>query len=171
VGTNVHALEALNLMPDYPSIERVKEQIIVMLLNQRKYNMYWTDKWHASPLYATSHALVALLREKQYLAHTCQATRDWLIHTQRKDGSWGFFDVGTAEETAYVLTALLHYHKYVPVSREVLQRGVTYLRSALEQDPTQYPELWIAKCLYSPFDIIRSAILSALTLYDSMISV
>ncbi|MCD4739526.1 MAG: hypothetical protein K8R89_09765 [Anaerolineae bacterium] len=166
VGTNVHALEAINLIPNYPNLEQLKKHIAIMLLNQRKYNMYWIDKWHASPYYATAHALVALTKEALYLAHACKDTLDWLLHTQRQDGSWGFFTRGTLEETAYVLNALLHYHQIEPIDPDVLHRGATYLMRTYRTDKFNYPSLWIAKPLYTPYDIIKSAALSALILYN-----
>lgn len=129
--------------------------------------MYWTDKWHASPYYATAHALVALLREGDYLAHACRHTVNWLLHTQRKDGSWGFFGKGTAEETAYVLTALLHYNRYEAIDPGILHQGADYLMHTYSSTNSSYPALWIAKCLYAPYEIIRSAILAAIILYNN----
>ncbi len=165
ISTNIHALDALQLMPDYPDRELVREKIVLMLLDSRMFKMYWTDKWHASPYYVTSHALIALLKEQAYLAHACYHTVEWLLHTQYDDGSWGFFQKGTVEETAYVLTILLHYHQYRPLDKSVLRRGAEFLMREY-QSQSSYPALWIEKCLYAPGDIIRSAILSALILYD-----
>lgn len=164
IGTNVHALEALNLLPDYPNCREVREQITLTLLNNRIFNTYWIDKWHTSPYYATAHALVGLLREGKCLAHACRHTVDWLLHTQRKDGSWGFFETGTAEETAYTLTALLHYNRYEEVDAEILHQGARYLECAY-RDNSIHPALWIDKCLYMPYDIVQSAVLAALILY------
>lgn len=166
VSTNIHALDALDLIQDYPNRQEVKEEIVLALLENRQYNMYWIDKWHASPYYATSHALIALLREGDYLAHACSQTVDWLIHTQHTDGSWGFFEQGTAEETAYALTALLFYHRRQPIATEVLHRGAAFLAQTHRGPASTYPPLWIVKCLYAPYDIIRSAILAALILYQ-----
>lgn len=166
VSTNVHALEALNLIPDYPNRHKVKEQILFTLLANRKYNIYWTDKWHASPYYATAHTLIALLKEGTYLAGACCHTVDWILHTQRNDGSWGFFERGTAEETACALTALLYYNRYESIDLEVLHRGAAYLESTHKGANSTYPELWLGKDLYVPLDVVRSAILSALILYD-----
>jgi halimadienyl-diphosphate synthase len=166
VGTNAHALEALVRMPDYPECRKVQRQVMLMLLDKRVYNMYWVDKWHASPYYATVHVLVALLGEGGYMASACSDTADWLVHTQRDDGSWGYFDRGTAEETAYALIALLHYNRHRAVDMEALRRGASYLVRSLEMDTSRYPPLWIDKCLYVPYDIVRSAILAALILYE-----
>jgi hypothetical protein len=165
VSTNVHALDALQRMPDYPDREVVREQIAVMLLGKREYNTYWTDKWHTSPYYATAHALVALSREGKHLIHGCRHTVDWLLHTQRADGSWGFFSRGTQEETAYVLAALIHLAPIYGLEPEPLHKGAAYLAKEYEEQ-IAFPPLWIVKCLYAPYDIIRSAILAALVLYE-----
>jgi halimadienyl-diphosphate synthase len=170
VSTNVHVLNALNLMPGYPQRDLVREQIILMLLDSRKYNMYWTDKWHASPYYATAHAVVGLLSERNYLAHACSHTIDWILHTQRDDGSWGFFDRGTAEETSYALTALLHQHQYRPVDVDVIHSGVDFLLERYCNNAiSSYPEFWIGKDLFVPLDVVRSAILAALILYERVL--
>lgn len=166
VSTNVHALEALHLLPDYPNRRDVQEQIIVTLLEKRSYELYWVDKWNASPYYATAHAVVALLAEEHYLEHAYQPAIDWLLHTQNDDGSWGFFQLGTLEETAYALTALLHYSRHHCVNQDVLHRGAAYLARFYEGPGTLYPELWIGKDLYVPCDVVRSAVLSALILYE-----
>jgi halimadienyl-diphosphate synthase len=167
VSTNVHALDALRYMSNYPDREIVRERIAVMLLDSREYNTYWTDKWHASPYYATAHALVALSREAAHLIHGCAHTVDWLLHTQREDGSWGFFGMGTQEETAYVLAALLHLARVYDLDPGPIHRGAAYLAQEYEKQH-DFPSLWIVKCLYAPYDIIRSAILAALILYERM---
>lgn len=165
VSANAHVLEALHLAPAYPDLQLVKEKIILMLLDSRTFNTYWLDKWHASPYYATAHVLIALLKEKTFLAHAIHHTVDWLLHTQRADGSWGFFEQATLEETAYVMTALLHYNRYQPIDSGVLHRGARYLMEEYEKPTASYPDLWIAKCLYGPDDVIRSAVQAAIILY------
>ena len=166
LSTNVHALEALNLMPDYPNRSRVQDEIVTMLLNNRKYGTFWVDKWHASPFYATCHTLIALLNTQPYHASACQHTVDWIIHTQLTDGSWGYFHKGTLQETAFALTALLHYRKYRPVDDDVLHHAASFLKRHYEGESSVFPPMWIVKCLYSPTDIVRSVVLAALILYE-----
>ncbi len=166
VSTNTHALDALNLMPEYPNQAEVKKHVIIALLNNRQYHIYWTDKWHGSPYYASAHALVGLLQEGSHLIHECRHTVDWIIHNQHDDGSWGFYHHGTIEETAYALMALLHYHRYRPVNVDVLHRGAACLARMHQANDATYPELWLAKSIYAPYDIIRSAILATLILYE-----
>ncbi len=166
MGVNVHALDALRLMPDYPERHQAHEEILFALLANRVYDTYWTDKWHASPYYATAHIVISLLREGSYLIHAYTHSIDWLVHTQRHDGSWGFFDEGTAEETAYVLMALVHWHRHCPLTNvDVFHRAADYLTRAYAEPDSTYPGLYIGKVLFAPYDVIRAAILSALILY------
>jgi halimadienyl-diphosphate synthase len=172
MSTNIHALAALGLMgDDYPN-RGARQHVVSALLDNRVYGTYWTDKWHASAYYATSHALVTLAHPSilsSPLVPVYRRAVDWLIHTQRKDGSWGFFEQGTVEETAYALIALLHCLEVAPVDKGVLQQGAIYLTQECQEqkgEPT-YPELWLAKSLYSPYDIVHSAVLAAMLLYDS----
>jgi hypothetical protein len=124
------------------------------------------DKWHASPYYATSHVLIGFLRQGVFLIPTCRPSVDWILHTQRVDGSWGFYAEGTAEETAYALTALLHYHRYQPVNEDILRKGAEYLARTYKGKGSTYPALWIDKSLYVPHDVVRAAVLGALMLYE-----
>jgi halimadienyl-diphosphate synthase len=166
VSTNAHALEILALMPDYPDRQEVWDRVVTMLLATRKYQSYWIDKWHASPYYATAHVLISLLNSDEPLVSECIGSVDWLIHLQRSDGSWGHFDRGTAEETAYALLALLHYHRrFNMVPADVLERGAVHLWRAFEVDRT-YPDLWIAKSLFAPDGVVRAAILAAMLLLE-----
>jgi halimadienyl-diphosphate synthase len=165
VSTNAHALEALALMPDYPERQEVWDRVVTMLLASRKYQSYWVDKWHASPLYATSHVLISLLQSKEPLVSECLGSLDWIVHLQRQDGSWGFFGPGTAEETAYALLTLLHYHRQFNLfDQDVLKRGAAYLWRASERNQP-YPDLWIAKSLFAPEGVVRAAILAAMQIY------
>lgn len=165
VSTNAHALEALALMPDYPDRQVVWDHVVTMLLAERKYQSYWIDKWHASPLYATSHVLISLLHSEEPLVSECIGSVDWLVHVQRNDGSWGHFNRGTREETAYALLALLHYHRRFGLPDvQVLQTGAAYLWREAGVDGN-FPDLWIAKSLFAPEGVVKSAILAAMQLY------
>jgi halimadienyl-diphosphate synthase len=167
VVTNAHALEALALMPDYPDRREIWNRVVTLLLAAQHYKSYWVDKWHASPYYATAHVLIALIGVQEPLLAECHNAVEWLIYTQRSDGSWGFFDRGTGEETAYALLALLQYHRQVKaVDTEVLSRGFAYLDRCLAQPDSDHPELWIAKSLYAPRSIIQAAFLAAAALYQ-----
>ena len=167
MGTNMHAFEALNLMPNYPNYSESREAILAALLANRVYDLYWVDKWHASPYYATAHALMILLKENRYLTQPCLYTVNWLLHMQRADGSWGFFEEGTAEETAYALLSLLHWHRSHKLpDPDCLHRAAHYLERMYSEPDTFYPGLYIAKVLFAPYAVVRAAMLSALILYE-----
>ncbi|CAG0936743.1 Type B diterpene cyclase [Thermoflexales bacterium] len=170
ISTNVHALEALHYLPQFPERAATRDAILTALMAQLTYNLYWIDKWNASPYYATSHALVALLMEgmTSVLAHF--PCIDWLLHTQRPNGAWGFFQISTAEETAYALVALLHYHRrYHLRELDVVHRAADYLAAHVGDPVEKYPPLYIGKVLYAPYDVVRATILGALILYEDTV--
>lgn len=167
VSTNAHALDTLAVMPDYPGRQVVQAQVTAMLFEKRTEQFYWMDKWHASPYYATAHTLMALLRDEKNL-EPCQPSLDWLLQTQREDGSWGFFQNGTAEETSYALLALLHFYQQRKFDPAGLRRGQQFLLQMLASTQ-RVPEFWIGKDLFAPYDIIRSAILAALILSEQVL--
>jgi halimadienyl-diphosphate synthase len=169
IGTNIHALEALGLFPRYPNREDSRDRVLAYLLAHRTFDTYWVDKWHASPYYATAHVLVGLVKTAPSVLNECRRTVSWLVHTQREDGSWGFFDQGTAEETAYALIALLHTSRRFPIDKSVLKRGAAFLyrETMHKQDNYRYPPLWLGKPLYVPYDVVRATVLAALILYEN----
>ena len=154
VSANIHVLGALRqagLRTQHPSVQKV----LGFLKQAQLLQLLWFDKWHASPYYATSHAIVAC-------AGYCDELADdavyWILETQNRDGSWGYY-VPTAEETAYSLQALITWKRHggqVPAS--VLRSGSAWLAEHAE---SPFPPLWIGKSLYCPKWVVRSAILSA----------
>lgn len=165
-GVNMHVLDALKRMPPSADRDARVAKILAFLDEARIHGTYWIDKWHISPYYATSHALMALEAldvspAVDALAEQLAAVAlDWLRHTQRPDGSWGFFQVGTAEETAYAVLALSRLGSARTSSdRAALQRALGFLRRHAD-DPL--PPLWIDKCLYTPSNIVAEVIQSAL---------
>ena len=158
ISANIHILGALRqagFNKENPSITK-----ILNFLQKEKFSEgYWDDKWHISPYYSTSHAIIACAG---YANELVQDAINWILKTQKKDGSWGIFD-STAEETAYALQALWMWSQNSQqIPKEALYKGKTWL----ENNQDEYPPLWIGKCLYSPRLVIKSAILSALTLIN-----
>lgn len=166
LGTNVHALEAVAVLKDYPERQEILDRVVALLLTRRIFDTYWIDKWHTSPYYATAHVLVGLLQVAPTLLDEYQRSVDWLMHTQREDGSWGFFDRGTVEETAYVLIVLLHFHRHRRVDRRVLDRGARFLQWAYLESAQLWPEMWVGKSLFVPEDVVQATVLSAMILYE-----
>ncbi len=161
VGVHVHLLDALRLCPDYAGQARMVEKVLAFYRTKVR-NAYWLDKWHISPYYILSHAAIALIGFDDELA---REKIDCILSTQRPDGTWGYFEP-TAEETAYCLQALMVYHRQVSsIDSAVTYHAAQYL---YDQYPTKnYPALWIDKCLYCPLQVVRSAILSALWMYET----
>jgi halimadienyl-diphosphate synthase len=60
VGVNVHVLHALLRVPGYPNTARAIRRLLDYLEGEQVHGLYWLDKWHISPYYATAHALHVL---------------------------------------------------------------------------------------------------------------
>ena len=121
-------------------------------------NRYWIDKWHTSPYYVTSHAIISLVDLNPQLA---EDSVNWILETQKTHGGWGHQST-TAEETAYCLQALLVWKKHGhEVPETILNKGLDWLIQNMHHP---YPPLWMAKCLYSPTLVVRSTIMSVLML-------
>ncbi|MBN1584526.1 MAG: hypothetical protein JXA89_27720 [Anaerolineae bacterium] len=154
-SANIHVLEALKGVDEVDTTK-----IVTWLRNEQRDGGYWKDKWHASPYYATGHAVIALVGTDNDLA---KSAVEWILGMQRLDGGWGYYDGSTAEETAYCLQALSVYDRSVePIDRSVLVRG----RKKLLECMTELPALWIGKCLYTPVKVVESAICSALMMTE-----
>ncbi|MBI4301402.1 MAG: hypothetical protein HY664_02205 [Chloroflexi bacterium] len=168
-SVNIHVLDALKSLPHYPNRHQAMGKILDFLEANQVDKMYWFDKWHISPYYTTTQAIMAAIGLPEEWAKRAKTMIkgpvDWLLNTQNPDGSWGY-KVGTVEETSYAIQALLLYRSRVSsFSPEVLRRGANWLYENYSQ--MEYPELWIGKCLYAPVNIIRSAAISALALYNA----
>jgi hypothetical protein len=166
VGVNVHVLHAIARVPGYPDAERVIERICAYLADQHS-GLYWIDKWHISPLYATAHVLRALAdlppAQQRPLLPLVQRSREWLRHSQNADGSWGFYGQPTAEETAYGLLGLLTSADDRDMAH--CESAANYLRQAAA-DGVSHPPLWIDKCLYIPPLVVNAAIEAARTAWN-----
>ncbi len=160
LSVNIHVLSALKqagYSPSHPSVAKIRS-----LLESQQTGAYWSDKWHHSPYYTTSHIIITAAG---YMDDLAADSVQWMLQTQHEDGSWGF-QVKTVEETAYCLQALCMWRKAGhSVPADALKRGRDWLRSRFEQP---YHSLWIGKVLYQPTRVIRSAALSALVLCDEV---
>ncbi len=161
ISTNVHVLGAFwraGFEKDHPTVRKV----LAFLHQMRQGDKYWSDKWHASPYYATAHAVILACHYDDN--NICQEAVDWILGTQKTDGSWGFYGTSTAEETAYCLQALAIWRRHggsAPAA--AIKRAAAWLQ---EHGEPPYPPLWIGKGLYTPELVVRSAVLSALLLSE-----
>jgi len=168
VGVNAHVLHALARVPGYPQADVAIDRILTYLADQHT-GMYWIDKWHISPLYATAHVLRALddLSPTHFgrLGHLVDRSRLWLRQSQNGDGSWGFYGQPTAEETAYGLLALLTTRDLDERDADRCQAAANFLGAAV-RNHVPNPPLWIDKCLYIPPLVVNAAIEAALTAWN-----
>ncbi|WP_437677172.1 hypothetical protein [Sorangium sp. So ce131] len=163
-GVNMHVLDTLKWLPPTPERSAQIGRILTFLADTRTHGTYWIDKWHISPYYATAHALAALADLPEPHSHVAdelaRTALDWVRQTQNADGSWGFYDRPTAEETAYGVLALRHARRLaLPEDDWRLELAVDYL---LSRHDAEHPPLWIEKCLYTPRNIVNAAIEAAL---------
>ena len=176
VGVNLHVLHALLRVRGYPDRHGTIDRLLDYLVERQIGGLYWLDKWHISPYYATAHAL-CVLRElppphARRLAPVLERAREWLRQTQNHDGSWGFYGEPTVEETAYAVLALLRGAGPVPPSpadRGRCAAAMRYLRAATPadaEDGAALPPLWIDKCLYTPTHVVRATIRAAELAYS-----
>lgn len=121
----------------------------------------WSDKWHASPYYATACCVQALVQAGGQRAAVRRAV-SWVLDSQRPDGSWGRW-AGTAEETAYALQLLVHAG--TPLTSRSVVSGHEFLLDCPDwSDP---PALWQDKDLYAPTAVVQATVLAALHLVGS----
>jgi halimadienyl-diphosphate synthase len=157
ISANIHILDALRqtgLSQKNSSVQK----IISFLRRMKNDRHFWVDKWHSSAYYPTAHAIIACAGFENELV---RESVEWLLHSQNANGSWGTY-IPTAEETAYALQALWTWNeKVAKIPKAAFRNGVRWLEEHI--DPP-YPPLWIGKCLYNPRLVIRSAVISALTL-------
>jgi halimadienyl-diphosphate synthase len=175
VTTNAHVLDVLgDRLTRRPALAGryggARRRVVAWLVGQQRDDGSWTDKWHASPYYATASCTLALSRFGGASSRpaVARAVR-WLVETQYPDGSWGLWRP-TAEETAYAVHALAgrrHALRDRGVDRAVScgrawllwWTGGGLYRTVPDDDE---PALWHDKDLYRPVAIVRAAVLSAL---------
>lgn len=167
VGVNVHVLHAIARVPGYPDAERVIDSIVDYLADQHT-GLYWIDKWHISPLYATAHVLCVLAALPSHwrtrLAAQIERSREWLRQSQNLDGSWGFYGLPTQEETAYGLLGLSSSADYRDMRH--CEAAAKYLQQVTSEHGVaraSHPPMWIDKCLYIPPLVVDAAIQAALS--------
>ncbi|GAB4459193.1 MAG: type B diterpene cyclase [Anaerolineales bacterium] len=158
ISANIHILDVL-LHTGFKRHNASVQKILSFLRRTRDRQLpFWADKRHSSPYYATAHAIIACAGVVNDLV---AESVEWILKTQNRNGSWGTY-LPTAEETAYALQALWVWdQKAAPVPRGALLNGARWLKENLD---LPHPPLWIGKCLYGPNLVVRSAVVSALTL-------
>jgi halimadienyl-diphosphate synthase len=164
VGVNVHVLHAAAVLPTFPERERTITRLLDYLAAEQHGRLYWIDKWHISPYYATAHTLRVLDELPSAYTHAVQPlrarAREWLCQTQNLDGTWGFYGQPTAEETAYAVLALASGPDALAGrDRGHCAAGLRALTAQHSEAP--YPALWIDKCLYTPTLVVQAVLAAA----------
>jgi halimadienyl-diphosphate synthase len=159
ISTNIHVLDFIKSYSMFPERQEVIEKLVKFLKAEMNEKGFWVDKWHVSPYYPTSHAVLALCETDPSLA---ERAVDWIIESQNENGMWGG-DGGTLEETSYAVQALMYFHQHVErIDSQEISRAVSALSvegSALLSSNSA--ELWIGKVLYAPSRVVWSSITGA----------
>ncbi|MFN8455710.1 MAG: hypothetical protein U0401_13765 [Anaerolineae bacterium] len=167
LDVHIHIVDALKNTADFPR----RDDLLLKALNILGRDLtteYIVDKWHISPYYSTSHAIIGLTGLSDNII---QKQINWLLKTQQSDGRWTFYPncpKAAIEETAHALLALMTvYEKRGNIPFEVIKRGFRYLERHY-RTAEDLPALWINKALYNPYYIVESAILAAMTKYQEL---
>ncbi|MEH6376448.1 prenyltransferase/squalene oxidase repeat-containing protein [Streptomyces sp. KLMMK] len=175
VSVNARLLEAFNHAPGTYGPQRRK--LIRFLLESRRADGSWLDKWHMSPYYATAHVCFALGRygsdggDVGDVGHGGRGghlarTHEWLLGTQHPNGSWGAGG-GQPEEAAYAILALDALAGgglpggHLPLPARTSYLAHRYLVPYLDAGPDAFAELWLGKSLYTPPAVVQSAVIAA----------
>lgn len=167
ITTNAHVLDALGWHLGHGASEGDRIAAVVRRLGswladrQESDGSWCSDRWHASPYYATCCAVLALHAYGTGPAAGAAVDRAvrWVLAGQHVDGSWGRWG-GTVEETAY---ALLVLSTAAPAASEEALRAVAGGQRWLStmDGVDGEPALWHDKDLYRPSLIVRAAVIAA----------
>jgi halimadienyl-diphosphate synthase len=162
LSVNIRLIAALQMDRQYQHFDNWTQKISAMLRRFDLTGYFWFDKWHVSPYYLTATAVWSL---HGIVDDLLPSRIKWMLHTQRDDGGWGYYNHSTVEETAYCLHALLYWDEHTTerIDPNILESAAQYLTDRF--DDTHYPAMWIGKSLYTPRNVVRSAVLSALYSY------
>jgi halimadienyl-diphosphate synthase len=167
LDVHAHIVEALKDAPDFPRRNDLLLKAVTVLARGLAAESI-VDRWHISPYYSTAHAILSLAGVSD---DAIKRQIQWLLKTQRADGSWTAFPscpLAAVEETAHALLALMVvYEKGNSVPLDVIERGVRYLERHYRRSE-ELPALWINKALYNPYHIVESIVLSALAKYERL---
>lgn len=157
VSANVHALTALRYGPNNHEYDAMKLTIRQWLSDRVTQKGYLHDKWHFSPLYATSRALNSFAEWDDGLAQRCM---EYLLTQQQENGGWGSTGSSNLEETSYAVLGLATaYRAGILRSRQPLRHADNYLRQHANVIPTE--TFWIGKSLYQPPGVVAASIFAA----------
>ncbi|SCL24295.1 prenyltransferase/squalene oxidase repeat-containing protein [Micromonospora inyonensis] len=166
ITTNAHVLDAVGWHLRHGGaradhLAPVVRRLTTWLAERQAPEGSWSsDRWHASPYYATSCAVLALYGYGvgASVGPVVRRAVRWVLAGQHPDGSWGRWG-GTAEETSYALQVLLAAGQTSSDQcAQAIARGWRWLVTMDGSDGG--PALWHDKDLYRPSLIVRAAALA-----------
>jgi len=168
-----HALRAWNVwLPELPfalqrRVRRATERGVRYLAQTQRPEGSWIPLWfgnqhvsdEANPVYGTAKVLLALAGLTPAAGTMLSRGVQWLLATQKRDGSWGAPGEGTSsiEETALAVEALAGIvGTNAPAAHEALMKGVNWLIESVESGEWLKPspigfyfaKLWYYERLY-----------------------
>jgi halimadienyl-diphosphate synthase len=165
ISTNIHILGALKqagIDKENPSARK----IFTFLKSVMQPAGFWFDKWHASPYYSTSHAVITFCG---YDNTQAEPAVEWILSTQNSNGSWGHYRIPTPEETSYCLQALSAWYPHSKQQERIKESIKLAHQWLVENSDIQNPPLWIGKALYCPSRVVQSSILSAIKMAEHIL--
>ena len=159
VTSNIHALTALQDKLDNRDYRQMAERIIAWLRENITYKNHFHDKWHFSPLYATSRAISVLIAWDKQLARKCLK---YLLETQDESGGWGVTSRPNLEETSYAVVGLAAAYRHgLLANKDALKQADAFLKKRSGLKPIE--SFWIGKTLYRPIGVANAYVYGATT--------
>ncbi|MFW6063325.1 MAG: hypothetical protein ACOC9V_04040 [Chloroflexota bacterium] len=157
VSAAVHGLFAFRQANWDAQHECIAVELTLWLREQMRKEGMLHDKWHVSPLYATSRVIEPLLGWDDQLANDCI---EFVLAHQRPDGGWGYTGRSTLEETALAVLGLVAARREGQLADPApLRRAACYLAQHSLSRPVE--RLWIGKGLYRPVGVVNSLVHAA----------
>ena len=157
VSAAVHALSAFRDDETNAVHREIAADLTSWLREQMEEAGALYDKWHWSPLYATTRVINPLIGWDDELARQCIT---FILEEQRPDGGWGDGKRSNLEETSMAVLSLVAAKRGgLLKDKQSLRRAAAHLRNRSGQKPTV--KLWIGKSLYRPIGVVDSLLRAA----------
>ena len=157
VSAAVHALGAFREDEANATHREIAEDLTYWLREQMEEAGALYDKWHWSPLYATTRVVPDLLGWDDDLAQQCI---DFVLQEQRPDGGWGVRKRSNLEETSMAVLSLIAAQRSgLLKDDQPIRRAADYLIEWADAKPSE--QLWIGKALYRPVGVVDSLVRAA----------
>jgi hypothetical protein len=154
ISSAVHALFAFRQNAHNRRHKEIADVITDRLRQEMDRHGMLRDKWHASPLYATTRAIEPLIGWDDELACRCIEV---VLAQQLPDGGWGQGGSATLEETALAVLGLVAARRCGLLrNTRPLTRAAQFLAHHAHVAPIE--RLWIGKGLYRPVGVVNSLV-------------